>query len=65
MFDSDKWGDKLSTILDEKIGKSYLLVSRAKGPSKSILKNISIHGKLYELNEYGERDETVIKEVIL
>jgi DNA sulfur modification protein DndD len=65
MFDSDKWGDKLSRILDSKIGKSYLLISRAKGPKKSISKNIDIRGKLYELNEYGDRDESVIKEVAL
>ena len=65
MFDSDKWGDKLSSILDSKIGKSYLLVSRAKGIEKDISKTIDIHGKLYKLNEYGDRDETVIKEVTL
>jgi DNA sulfur modification protein DndD len=65
MFDSDKWGDKLSSILDSKIGKSYLLVSRAKGIEKDISKTIDIHGELYKLNEYGDRDETVIKEVTL
>jgi hypothetical protein len=41
------------------------LVSRAKGPKKSISKTIDIHGKLYALNEYGDRDESVIKEVAL
>ncbi|MDP3122401.1 AAA family ATPase [Polynucleobacter sp.] len=65
MFDGDKWGDKLSSILESKIGKSYLLVSRAKGPKKSISKTIDIHGKLFALNEYGDRDESVIKEVAL
>lgn len=65
MFDGDKWGDKLSSILESKIGKAYLLISRAKGPKKSISKTIDIHGKLYELNQYGERDESVIKEIAL
>jgi DNA sulfur modification protein DndD len=65
MFDSDKWGDKLSSILESKIGKSYLLVSRAKGIEKDISKTIDIHGELYKLNEYGDRDESVIKEVAL
>jgi hypothetical protein len=41
------------------------LVSRAKGLKKDISKAIEIHGKLYELNEYGDRDESVIKEVAL
>jgi DNA sulfur modification protein DndD len=65
MFDSDKFDDKLISILENKIGKLYLLISCAQGPRKSISKSITFKDRLYELNDYGERDETVIKEVAL
>lgn len=65
MFDSDKWNDELSDILNPKIGKAYVLVSKAKGSKKSISKNIEIRGKFFSLNEYGDRDETSVKEISL
>jgi hypothetical protein len=65
MFDSDKWNDELSDILNPKIGKAYVLVSKAKGLKKSISKNIEIRGKFFSLNEYGDRDETSVKEISL
>jgi hypothetical protein len=63
MFDGDKWNDELSTILQSKIGKMYVLISKAAGLEKSIKKTVEIEGEVISLNEYGERDETVIKEV--
>jgi DNA sulfur modification protein DndD len=63
MFDGDKWNDELATILRLKIGKMYVLVSKAAGLKKSIKKTVEIDGEVLSLNEYGERDETVIKEV--
>lgn len=65
MFDGDKWNDELADILNAKIGKAYVLVSKAKGAEKLISKNIEIFGKFFKLNEYGERDETNVKEVLL
>ena len=65
MFDGDKWSDKLSKILDSKIGKAYILVSKAKGADKSISKIHEINGKSYIFNEYGDRDETLVKEITL
>ena len=65
LFDSGKWGDELSGILSERIGKIYLLISRAKGNGNSPPKTTEVSGKVYELNEYGERDETIVKEIKL
>jgi DNA sulfur modification protein DndD len=65
LFDSGKWGDELSGILNERIGKIYLLISRAKGEGRASPKTAEISGKVYELNEYGERDETLVKEIKL
>jgi DNA sulfur modification protein DndD len=65
LFDSGKWDDELFAILNKKIGKTYLLVSRAKGPEKSVSKSVEINGKTFDLNEYGERDETLLKEIRL
>lgn len=66
MFDSDKWSDRLSLILKDKIGKSYLLISRADGDIKDIQKVIEINDRTYNLNEYGGvRTETIVKEISL
>jgi DNA sulfur modification protein DndD len=65
LFDSGKWGEELSGILSERIGKMYLLISRAKGEMRAASKNIEIAEKMYALNEYGVRDETIIKEIKL
>jgi DNA sulfur modification protein DndD len=65
LFDSGKWDQELFDILSNKIGKTYLLVSKAKGPEKSVSKSVEIAGKIFNLNEYGDRDETMLKEIQL
>lgn len=65
LFDSGKWDQELFDILSKKIGKTYLLVSKAKGPEKSVSKSVEIAGKIFNLNEYGDRDETMLKEIQL
>jgi DNA sulfur modification protein DndD len=66
MFDSDKWDGDLSTLLLNKTGKFYTLVSRAKGSSKETTKSITINNKVYNLNEYNSsRDETLCVEVLI
>jgi len=65
MFDGDKWNERLSSILTSKIGKAYTLIENAKGEAKPISKDHEINGVLYRFNDYGARDETIVKEIKL
>lgn len=65
LFDSDKWNSELSNLLSGKLGKFYIIVSRAKGAKKPENKSIFYNGKSYSLNEYdAERDESICKELL-
>jgi DNA sulfur modification protein DndD len=64
LFDSDKWDSELSTLLADRVGKFYTLISRAKGGAKETVKSIRIKNDLIYLNEYNsDRDDTVCVEV--
>jgi DNA sulfur modification protein DndD len=64
-FDQSKLDEGLYSVLEKRIGKIYTLVSHAKGNAKEAEKVFEIRGKRVLLNEYGERDETRVKEFIL
>ena len=64
-FDQSKLDEGLYSVLEKRIGKIYTLISRAKGNAKDSEKVFELRGKRVVLNEYGERDETRIKEFIL
>jgi DNA sulfur modification protein DndD len=66
LYDSDKWDNELSKLLTDRVGKFYILVSRAKGEQKETLKTIRMKNKVINLNEYNAtRDDSVCIEVKL
>ena len=66
MFDADKWRGELAQELTQRLGKFYVLVSRARGPIKDVIKTLKITGRTIRLNEYQcQRDESEIVEVEL
>jgi DNA sulfur modification protein DndD len=67
MFDSTIWKGFMSSsdFIKSKIGSFYLLIAKAQGPAKLTSKQVTIDGKIYTLNTYGDRDETLIEKVDL
>jgi DNA sulfur modification protein DndD len=66
LFSSQNWNTKVSSLLQNSVGKSYLIISKAKGPKKDIQKDITIQDRNYLLNTYeAERDESYCEEVFL
>jgi DNA sulfur modification protein DndD len=66
LFSSQNWNRQVSDLLQNSVGKSYLIVSKAKGPKKDIQKAITIRDKNYFLNMYeSDRDESHCEEVFL
>ena len=64
LFDSSKWSTTISDAIKAKVGKFYLINSKAKGNFKLNQKSISINNIKYNLNEYeSPRDESICIEV--
>lgn len=63
---SAAWGDSVSSALEGRVKKRYMLVSREAGPrGNKPVKTMKLNGKQLTLNEYGaDRDESVIVEVM-
>lgn len=64
-FDQSKLDERLYSVLQSRIGKTYALISHAKGNAKEAEKVFELRGARVVLNEYGERDETRVKEFVL